>query len=118
MRSDKALLHFRDGGDPLLGEPVGRLVAGDPLLVRDLEDAQDGVVNLPGFVTRPLQRPAVQLGVDVDQAAAVDHVVGCVQDAAPGDGWPDLPSSPVTCWVSTRMNSMSWVEVPTSSAVM
>ncbi len=30
---------------------------------------------------RPLERPAVQLGVDVDQPAAVDHVIGRVQNA-------------------------------------
>src|SRR5437667_5909984 len=82
IRSDKVAPNLGDRGDALLRQPVGRPVAWNPFLARDLEDAENRVVDLPGLGPRPLRRPAVQLRVHVDQAAAVDHVVGRVGDPA------------------------------------
>src|SRR4029077_9922822 len=80
--SDKVPPYLRDRGDTLLCEPVRRAVARDSFLARDLEQAENGVVDLPRLGARALGRPAVQLRVHVDQAAPVDHVVRRVGDPA------------------------------------
>src|SRR5688500_13199792 len=70
----------RYGRHPLLREPVGRAVSRDPLLLGDLEDAKQRLVDLTRLLLGPLHRPAVQLAVDVDDAAPVDHIIRRIQN--------------------------------------
>src|SRR6185312_15041647 len=63
----------RYSADALLRQPVGCLVGGDLLPLGDLEDPEQSLVDLARFLLRALGGPAVELAVDVDDAAAVDH---------------------------------------------
>src|SRR4051812_20054910 len=74
-------LELPDHLDALLGQPVGRDVGRDLLVLRDLEHADHRVVDLARELEGPLRRPVLELRIHVDQAAGVDHVVGRVQNA-------------------------------------
>src|SRR5690606_29978953 len=81
--SHPGALDLRDLLDAQLGDAVRGLVGRDPLRLGQLEDLGERVVDLARLALRTIARPAVQLAVDVDQPAGVDHVVRRVEDAAP-----------------------------------
>src|SRR5918994_649568 len=72
----------RNRSDALLRQPVGRLIGGNLFLLRDLEDAQQSLVDLPRFLFGSLNRPPVQLAIHIDDTATVDDVIRSVKNPA------------------------------------
>jgi hypothetical protein len=67
--------------DALLGDPVGGLGGWNSLALRPARRCGAACVDLARLALAPLERPVLELAVDVDQPARVDHVVGGVEDA-------------------------------------
>src|SRR5690348_14441533 len=66
----------------LFGETVGGEVRRDPLLLRNCEYTQHGVVDLVGLAEGTRRGPAGKLAVNVDHATGVGDVVRCVENVA------------------------------------
>src|SRR6056297_51181 len=76
------LLDLGDHGDAFLGEAVGGFPSGDAVAFGELEDPSHDVANARYGAVGAVAVIALQLDRHIHQAARVDGVVRCIEDAA------------------------------------